>query len=41
MFTAVIVTRTLMKLVADVGLFRNKATIGTFGVHDFRKGIVK
>lgn len=41
MFTAVTVTRTLMKLVADVGLFNHKATIGTFGVHDFRRGIVK
>ncbi|MBR9649106.1 protein translocase subunit SecD [Clostridium tyrobutyricum] len=41
MFTAITVTRTLMKLVADIGLFSHKATIGTFGVHDFRKGISK
>lgn len=41
MFTAVTVTRTLMKLTADVGLFSHEATIGTFGVHDFRRGISK
>ncbi|HBC96945.1 MAG TPA: protein translocase subunit SecD [Clostridium sp.] len=41
MFTAVTVTRTLMKLVANMGWFNNKKTIGTFGVHDFRKGLVK
>jgi preprotein translocase subunit SecD len=41
MFTAVTVTRTLMKLVANIGWFNHKQTIGTFGVHDFRKGLVK
>jgi preprotein translocase subunit SecD len=41
MFTAVTVTRTLMKLVANMGWFNHKQTIGTFGVHDFRKGLVK
>lgn len=39
MFTAITVTRTLMKLVANVGLFSHIETIGTFGVHDFRKGL--
>ncbi|AZV58139.1 protein translocase subunit SecD [Clostridium sp. AWRP] len=41
MFTAVTVTRTLMKLLANMGWFNHKETIGTFGVHDFRKGVVK
>ncbi|WP_368490010.1 protein translocase subunit SecD [Clostridium sp. BJN0013] len=41
MFTAITVTRTLMKLVANMGWFNHKQTIGTFGVHDFRKGVVK
>ncbi|MFL0194389.1 protein translocase subunit SecD [Clostridium sp. WILCCON 0269] len=41
MFTAITVTRTLMKLAANIGWFNHKGTIGTFGVHDFRKGIVK
>lgn len=41
MFTAITVTRTLMKLVANMGWFKHKQTIGTFGVHDFRKGVVK
>lgn len=41
MFTAITVTRTLMKLAANMGWFNHKQTIGTFGVHDFRKGVVK
>ncbi len=41
MFTAITVTRTLMKLLASMGWFNHKETIGTFGVHDFRKGVVK
>ncbi|APM40374.1 protein translocase subunit SecD [Clostridium kluyveri] len=41
MFTAITVTRTLMKLAANIGWFNHKQTIGTFGVHDFRKGVVK
>lgn len=41
MFTAITVTRTLMKLLANMGWFNHKETIGTFGVHDFRKGVVK
>ncbi len=39
MFTAITVTRTLMKLVADIGWFKKEWTIGTFGVHDFRRGV--
>lgn len=39
MFTAITVTRTLMNLVADMGWFKKEWTIGTFGVHDFRRGV--
>ncbi len=39
MFTAITVTRTLIKLAAGMGWFSHKWTIGTFGVHDFRKGV--
>lgn len=40
MFTAIVVTRFLMKLAANMGWFNNKWAIGTFGVHDYRKGVV-
>jgi preprotein translocase subunit SecD len=39
MFTAIVVTRFLIKLAASMGWFNNKWAIGTFGVHDFRKGV--
>ncbi|AYD39850.1 protein translocase subunit SecD [Clostridium fermenticellae] len=39
LFTAVTVTRTLIKLAANIGFFNHPETIGTFGVHDFRKGV--
>lgn len=39
MFTAITVTRTLIKLAANMGWFKEKWTIGTFGVHDVRKGV--
>lgn len=42
MFTAVTVTRTLIKIAANMGWFNKHWTIGTFGVHDLksmRKGI--
>lgn len=39
LFTAVTVTRTLIKLAANIGFFNHIETIGTFGVHDFRKGV--
>lgn len=38
MFTAITVTRYLTKLAADMGWFNKKWTIGTFGVHDIRRG---
>lgn len=38
LFTATTVTRTLIKLAAGMGWFYHKWTIGTFGVHDFRRG---
>jgi preprotein translocase subunit SecD len=40
MFTAIFVTRFLIKLAADMGWFNNKWAIGTFGVHDVRKGVM-
>lgn len=39
MFTAIVITRLLVKLAANMGWFDNKWTIGTFGVHDYRKGV--
>lgn len=39
MFTAITVTRSLMNLAANMGWFKKKWTIGTFGVHDFRRGV--
>ncbi|MBC2581146.1 protein translocase subunit SecD [Clostridium sp. DJ247] len=39
MFTAIVITRFLVKLAANMGWFDNKWTIGTFGVHDYRKGV--
>jgi preprotein translocase subunit SecD len=39
MFTAIVVTRFFIKLAASMGWFNNKWAIGTFGVHDFRKGV--
>ena len=39
MFTAITVTRTLVKLAANMGWFNKKWSIGTFGVHDMRKGV--
>lgn len=39
MFTAITVTRLLIKLAADMGWFKHKWSIGTFGVHDFRRGV--
>ncbi len=38
MFTAVVVTRQLIRWAADMGWFKNPAAIGTFGVHDMRRG---
>jgi preprotein translocase subunit SecD len=38
LFTATTITRTLIKLAAGMGWFSHKWTIGTFGVHDFRRG---
>lgn len=38
LFSAVIVTRYLIKFAAGMGWFKHKWTIGTFGVHDFRRG---
>ncbi|MBV7275306.1 protein translocase subunit SecD [Clostridiaceae bacterium UIB06] len=40
MFTAIVVTRFLVKLAANMGWLNNKWAIGTFGVHDYRKGVV-
>lgn len=39
LITAVFVTRSLVKLAANIGFFNKKWTIGTFGVHDFRRGV--
>lgn len=39
LLTAVIVTRQLIRWAADIGFFSAKWTIGTFGVHDMRRGI--
>lgn len=38
MFTAVTFSRYLVKLAANMGWFNKKWSIGTFGVHDFRRG---
>lgn len=38
MFTALFVTKYLIGLAADMGWFKKKWSIGTFGVHDFRRG---
>jgi preprotein translocase subunit SecD len=38
MISAIFVTKYLIKLAADMGWFKKKWSIGTFGVHDFRKG---
>jgi preprotein translocase subunit SecD len=38
MLTAITVTRFLIKLAANMGWFNKKWSIGTFGVHDFRRG---
>lgn len=38
MFTAITVSRYLTKLAVNMGLFNKKWTIGTFGVHDVRRG---
>jgi preprotein translocase subunit SecD len=38
MFTAIVVTRFLIRLAVNMGWFNKKWTIGTFGVHDFRRG---
>lgn len=39
MFTAITVTRFLIKLAAGMGWFKHKGSIGTFGVHDFRREV--
>jgi len=39
MFTAIVVTKQLVNLAAGMGWFDKKWSIGTFGVHDFRKGV--
>lgn len=39
MFTAVFVTKHLIKLVEGMGWLSRKWSIGTFGVHDFRRGV--
>jgi len=39
MFTAITVTRYLVKLALGMGWFNKKWSIGTFGVHDFRRGV--
>jgi preprotein translocase subunit SecD len=39
LITAVVVTRYLIKFAAGMGWFKHKWTIGTFGVHDFRRGV--
>ncbi|HSN58971.1 MAG TPA: protein translocase subunit SecD [Clostridiaceae bacterium] len=38
MFTAIFVTKHLVKLAYGMGWFNKKWSIGTFGVHDFRRG---
>jgi len=38
MISAIFVTKYLIKLTADMGWFKEKWSIGTFGVHDFRRG---
>ena len=38
MLTAVVVTRQLVKWAAEIGFFNSPASIGTFGVHDMRRG---
>ena len=38
MLTAITVSRSLIKLAAGMGWFNKKWSIGTFGVHDFRRG---
>lgn len=38
MFTAITVTRFLINVAAGMGWFKHKWSIGTFGVHDFRRG---
>lgn len=38
MFTAIVVTRFLIRLAVNMGWFNKKWTIGTFGVHDIRRG---
>ncbi|MBC8061991.1 MAG: protein translocase subunit SecD [Clostridiaceae bacterium] len=39
MFTALTVTRQLMKWAGDMGWFNKPSSIGTFGVHDMRRGV--
>jgi len=39
MLTAITVSRSLIKLAAGMGWFNKKWSIGTFGVHDFRRGV--
>ncbi len=39
MFTAITVSRYLIKTAAGMGWFSKKWSIGTFGVHDFRRGV--
>lgn len=39
MLTAITVSRYLIKIAAGMGWFNKKWSIGTFGVHDFRRGI--
>ena len=39
MFTALTVTRELMRWAADFGWFNKPSSIGTFGVHDMRRGV--
>jgi preprotein translocase subunit SecD len=38
MFTAIVVSRFLIRLAVNMGWFNKKWTIGTFGVHDMRRG---
>ena len=39
MFTALTVTKQLMKWAADIGWFNKPSSIGAFGVHDMRRGV--
>ena len=39
MFTAVVVSRQLIKWAVDFGWFNKPSSIGTFGVHDMRRGV--